>query len=370
MKIMVMAGTRPEAIKVAPVVMELRSRPKLETVLCNTGQHREMIRQALADFNMTADINLDVMQAGQTLASLSSRLFEKVDEVLMVEKPDWVLVQGDTTTVMVSALCAFYRDIRVGHIEAGLRSFNKWAPFPEEVNRETVSRVADLHFAPTWKAYANLIREGVDPDGVVTTGNTVIDALHYIREQIKGRDDLLDPRILQARREGKKIVLVTAHRRENQDGGIDEICRAVLELAEKHEDAVFVYPVHLNPQVHDVVLHELAGHLRIILLEPLSYRPFISLLDSAYFVMTDSGGIQEEAPALGKPVLVMREVTERPEGVKAGVAKLVGADAHLIVSHASQLLENAEAYKSMAMAKNPYGDGTASIRIADALLNL
>lgn len=371
MKIIVFAGTRPEAIKVAPVIHELYKRDNVTTIVCNTGQHKEMIHQAFHDFDITPTLNLDVMQPNQTLASLSSRLFEKIDQTLKAEQPDWILVQGDTTTVMVSALCAFYRDIRVGHIEAGLRSFNKWAPFPEEVNREIVSKVADLHFAPTKMAYANLVREGINPDDVFVTGNTVIDALYWMKDNVERQEDgLLDNRILKALREGKRIVLVTGHRRENLGDGFVEICQAVRELAERYEDVVFVYPVHLNPRVQGPAMEILGNNDRILLLPPLSYKSFIALLNASYMVLTDSGGIQEEAPALGKPVLVMRDVTERPEGVKAGVSKLVGPHRQAIVQHASRLLDDEKAYKEMAHAENPYGDGHASTRIIDALLNL
>ena len=371
MKILIMAGTRPEAIKVAPVIHELRKRDKITTIVCNTGQHKEMIQQAFDDFDITPDLHLDVMQPNQTLASLSSRLFEKVDQTLKAERPDWILVQGDTTTVMVSAMCAFYRDIRVGHIEAGLRSFNKWAPFPEEVNREIVSKVADLHFAPTKMAYANLIREGIDPDDVFVTGNTVIDALHWMQDKIKGQEaEFLDSRILNAVQEGKRVVLVTGHRRENLGDGFIEICQAVKELATRYEDVIFVYPVHLNPRVQEPVMDILGNHPRILLLSPLSYKPFMALLNASYMVLTDSGGIQEEAPALGKPVLVMRDVTERPEGVKAGVSKLVGPHSHAIVKHTARLLDNDTAYAEMAHAENPYGDGKAAKRIVSAMLEV
>ena len=370
MKVMVMAGTRPEAIKVAPVVRELQKHSELTTVLCNTGQHKEMIQQAFDDFGIQPDLHLDVMQQGQTLASLSSRLFEKVDQVLTEQTPDWVLVQGDTTTVMASAMCAFYRDIRVGHIEAGLRSFNKWAPFPEEVNRQTVSKIADLHFAPTKMAYANLIREGVDPEDALVTGNTVIDALQWMQKEIEGQQHLLDARVVHAQEKGHRIILVTGHRRENLGDGFIEICNAVRRLADAYKDVTFVYPVHLNPQVQKPVIEILGGHPRIILTTPFSYKPFIAHLSAAHFVLTDSGGIQEEAPALGKPVLVMRDVTERPEGVKAGVSRLVGPHADAIVKAASKLLDDQNAYHSMAHAENPYGDGRASERIVNALLNL
>lgn len=370
MRVMVMAGTRPEAIKVAPVVRELRKHNNIETVLCNTGQHKEMIKQALDDFHLEPDLDLHVMREGQTLASLSSRLFEQIDNIFQEWKPDWVLAQGDTTTVMVSAMCAFYKDIRLGHIEAGLRSFNRWAPFPEEVNRQIVSKVADLHFAPTKMAYANLIREGVDADDVIVTGNTVIDALLWIKKEIEENDQLLDPRVREARRQGKRIILVTGHRRENQGDGFVEICNAVKTLADKYEDVLFVFPVHLNPRVREIVFGTLDGHPRIVLSDPFSYKPFIANLLVSHFALTDSGGVQEEAPALGKPVLVMRDVTERPEGVKAGVSKLVGPHSDLIVHHASLLLDNDAAYHSMAHAENPYGDGHAAERIVNALLNL
>ena len=371
MKILVMAGTRPEAIKLAPVIHELRKHKEITTVVCNTGQHREMIKQAFDDFNIIPDLHLDIMTEKQTLSSLSARLFEKIEDTFKKESPDWILVQGDTTTVMVSAMCAFYRDIRIGHIEAGLRSFNKWAPFPEEINREIVSKIADLHFAPTKIAYANLIREGIEPDAVFVTGNTVIDALYWIQTKIEGQEaQLLDPRILKAKQEGKRIVLVTGHRRENFGHSFIEICQAIQELANLYTDVVFVYPVHLNPQVQKPVMEILGDHPRIILLAPLSYMPFMALLKNAYMVLTDSGGIQEEAPALGKPVLVMRDVTERPEGVKAGVSKLVGPHKEAIVEHAVHLLNDEKAYMSMSHAENPYGDGHASARIIDALLNL
>lgn len=367
MKILVMAGTRPEAIKVAPVVRELNKHSELTTVLCNTGQHKEMIQQAFDDFDLKPDLYLDVMQPNQTLASLSSRLFKMVGDVLLEQKPDWMLVQGDTTTVMVSAMCAFYQDIRVGHIEAGLRSFNRWAPFPEEVNRQIVSKIADLHFAPTKTAYANLVREGIAPDEVLITGNTVIDSLHWIQKKIKGQSQLLDKRVCRAQEEGKRIILVTGHRRENLGDGFIEICHAVQTIADNYKDVCFIYPVHLNPKVQETVRNILGKHPRIILTAPFSYKAFIAHLDASYFVLTDSGGIQEEAPALGKPVLVMRDVTERPEGIKAGVAKLVGARKEQIIQQASILLENKDRWHSMIRAKNPYGDGKAANRIVRAL---
>jgi len=371
MKVLVLAGTRPEAVKVAPVVLELRRHKELTTLLCNTGQHREMIRQAFDDFGITPDMELAVMEPGQTLAALSARLFAAVDSVLREQEPDWVLVQGDTTTAMVGAMCAFYRHIRVGHIEAGLRSFNRQAPFPEEVNRQAIGRVADLHFAATKAACANLIREGVDVDDIVLTGNTVIDALHWMRDSIRGKEkELLDARVAGALEEGRRVILVTGHRRENFGEGFREICRAVRTLADTREDVLFCYPVHLNPNVQGPVTDILGGHPRILLVPPLAYRAFVAHLQASYLVLTDSGGIQEEAPALGKPVLVMRDVTERPEGVKAGVARLVGPHAAEIVRQTSRLLDDADAYRRMARATNPYGDGHAAERIADAIRNI
>ena len=371
MKVLVLAGTRPEAIKVAPVVRELRRHTELTTLLCNTGQHREMIRQALDDFAIVPDSTLDVMAQGQTLAELSARLFAAIDDVLLAQEPDWVLVQGDTTTAMVGALCAFYRHIRVGHIEAGLRSFNKLAPFPEEVNRQAIGRVATLHFAATRTACANLIREGVDVDDIILTGNTVIDALRWMRDSIRGQEQqLLDARVASALDDGRRVILVTGHRRENFGGGFREICRAIRTLADNREDALFSYPVHLNPNVREPVEEILGEHPRILLMPPLPYKAFVAHLEAASLVLTDSGGIQEEAPALGKPVLVMRDVTERPEGVKAGVARLVGPHTAEIVRHVSQLLDDADAYRRMARATNPYGDGHAAERIANALVTI
>ena len=368
MKVIVIAGTRPEAIKVAPVVREFKKHPEVETLLCNSGQHREMINQTFADFNLVPDISLDVMEPGQSLASLSSKLFVAVDKVLERENPDWVVVQGDTTTVMVSALCAFYRKIRIAHVEAGLRSYEKYAPFPEEVNRQMVTRIADLHFAPTRAAYANLIKEGVSSDVCYVTGNTVIDSLIWVVDFLKDKPEYLDEKVREAVNNGRRIVLVTGHRRENFGDGFEEICSAIRQLADKYEDCLFVYPVHLNPNVQRPVRKYLVDHERILLLSPLSYLHFQALLNVSYLVLTDSGGIQEEAPALNKPVLVMRDVTERPEGVKAGCARLVGAHTDLIVKGVSELLENQNLYDEMASAKNPYGHGHASARIVDAIL--
>ncbi len=327
MKVIVIAGTRPEAIKVAPVVREFKKHPEVETLLCNSGQHREMINQTFADFNLVPDISLDVMEPGQSLASLSSKLFVAVDYI---------------------------------HIN--------YAPFPEEVNRQMVTRIADLHFAPTRAAYANLIKEGVSSDVCYVTGNTVIDSLIWVVDFLKDKPEYLDENVREAINDCRRIVLVTGHRRENFGDGFEEICSAIRQLADKYEDCLFVYPVHLNPNVQRPVRKYLVDHERILLLSPLSYLHFQALLNVSYLVLTDSGGIQEEAPALNKPVLVMRDVTERPEGVKAGCARLVGAHTDLIVKGVSELLENQNLYDEMASAKNPYGHGHASARIVDAIL--
>lgn len=368
MKIIVIAGTRPEAVKVAPIVKELKKKHQFTTLLCNSGQHKQMIDETFADFELTPDISLDVMSPGQTLSTLSSKLFTAIDKVLDTEKPDWIVVQGDTTTVMISALCAFYRKIKIAHVEAGLRSFDKFAPFPEETNRQIVTRIADLHFAPTRNSYANLIREGIDPDNAFVTGNTVIDALYWVKDFIKDKPEYLNPDVQKAILQNKRIVLITGHRRENFGRGFEEICIAIKELANRYEDCFFVYPVHLNPNVQTPVNQYLKDHSRILLLPPQSYLHFQALLNASYVVLTDSGGIQEEAPALGKPVLVMRDVTERPEGIKTGCAALVGARADSIIEGVSTLLDSTETYQRMSKAQNPYGHGHSAERIVDAIV--
>ena len=368
MKIMVIAGTRPEAIKVAPIVIELKKRPQIYTLLCNSGQHKQMLDEVFADFKLVPDIALNVMSDNQSLASLTARLFKSFDRILEKEKPDLIVVQGDTTTVMVAAMCAYYRGIKIAHIEAGLRSFNKHAPFPEEVNRQIVTRIADLHFAPTRNAYANLIREGIDPDYAFVTGNTVIDSLMRAKELSLGKDEYLDSTVKHAIADGKRIVLITAHRRENFGKGFDEICNAINSLANKYEDCLFVFPVHLNPNVQVPVKNLLKNTPRVYLMPPLSYFQFQALLRSSYLVLTDSGGLQEEAPALCKPVLIMRDVTERPEGVKTGCARLVGTKKQSIVDGVSLLLDCEDEYIKMTSAQNPYGHGHSAERIVDAIL--
>jgi UDP-N-acetylglucosamine 2-epimerase len=366
-KILLLIGTRPEAVKLAPVALELRRRSGFDCLLCATGQHREMAAQALADFDVSYDRNLDVMTAGQSLAGLTARLLPALDALYAEEAPDTVVVQGDTTSVTAAALAAFYRHIPVGHVEAGLRSFNRRAPFPEEINRKLAGCLADLHFAPTESARANLLAESVPEDAVFVTGNTVIDALLQTAERNRTQPGLVPEAVRVAAGHGRKAVLVTAHRRETYEAGFERICRGILAVAGRRDDVVFVYPVHRNPQVRAPVFSLLGGHRNILLLDPLPYRAFVALMQTASFVLTDSGGIQEEAPALGKPVLVMRDVTERPEGVAAGNALLTGTDADSIAGHVNRLLDDEHLYYSMSRARSPYGDGKSAGRIADIL---
>ena len=364
-------GTRPEAIKMAPVVKSLEQNPAIESRICVTAQHREMLDQVLELFNLHPDIDLDIMKPDQSLAALTADLFTHLDPVLMEEKPDWVLVQGDTTTVMAASLSAFYRGIRVGHVEAGLRTGDKFHPFPEEINRQITSVVADLHFAPTDFARANLLHEGI-PDGRIrVTGNTVIDALNYII------DKPTPPQVEQwlqkwgIGKEDRRLVLVTAHRRENFGAPIRQICQALRVLSEHFgREVQFVYPVHLNPNIQ-IPVHELLADLENVhLVDPLDYLSLIHLMQSATVVLTDSGGIQEEAAGLGKPTLVLREVTERPEGLQAGVLRLVGSDPQKIIDETTRLLEDKAAYARMAQATNIFGDGKAAARIVDALVTI
>lgn len=364
MKILSIFGTRPEAIKLAPVLAEL-NKHKVTSVVCVTAQHREMLDQVLALFAIQPNYDLAIMQPNQTLAELTARVLTKLDEVLRIEQPDWVLVQGDTTTVMVAALAAFYHRVKVGHVEAGLRSFDKYQPFPEEINRKIATSVSDLHFAPTELSKQNLLREGVPEANIIVTGNTVIDALLQVAEKPYDWDS--SP--LAAIPRDKRIILVTAHRRENFGTPLQNICVALRTIAERYPDVHIVYPVHLNPNVQTVVHQTLANIANITLLQPLEYLPLVQLLKQSFLVVTDSGGIQEEAPGLGKPVLVLREVTERPEGVTAGTVKLVGTDTGKIVREIELLLTDKNEYDRMARAVNPYGDGYASQRIVTKLLS-
>lgn len=366
-KVLTIFGTRPEAIKLAPVVLELASKPdRFVSRVCVTAQHREMLDQPLALFGITPDYDLDIMSPGQTLAQVTARAVEGLDHVIIQEKPDVVLVQGDTTTAFCGALVAYYHQIRVGHVEAGLRTDNKFAPYPEEINRRLVSQLADYHFAPTEHAKQALLREGVAESAVFVTGNTVIDTLLWIRDRVyQARPDLPDG--LADALDGRQVVLVTGHRRESFGEGFENICDAIRQIADTFRDVVFVYPVHLNPNVREPVNRILGGHDQIHLIEPLPYAPFVWLMDRATIVLTDSGGVQEEAPSLGKPVLVMRETTERPEGIEAGNARLVGVQRERIVHELTQLLRDPEQRAAMAHVTNPYGDGHAAERIVQVL---
>jgi UDP-N-acetylglucosamine 2-epimerase len=364
-KILIIAGTRPEAIKVVSVVRALRALPECFNVrLCASGQHKEMLVQAFADFDMVPDVNLDVMTAAQTLSSLSARIFAAVDELYTRERPDAVLVQGDTTTVQVGALAAFYRKIPLGHIEAGLRSHNILAPFPEELNRRVAGLVASWHFAPTELARRNLLAEKTPDGDILVTGNTVIDSLLWMRDMVRAEAPELPASVEDALKQTRRIVLVTGHRRESFGEGFRNICRALLEISRRFPEDRLVYPVHLNPNVQTVVNELLGAAPGIILCPPQSYKPFVRLMDSSHLILTDSGGIQEEGPSLGKPVLVMRELTERPEGVETGVNILVGTDSATIVDAATRLLSDGGAYRTISSSKNPYGDGHGGQRIA------
>ena len=365
--VMTVIGTRPEAIKLVPMVLEVQSRPdEFKSVVCVTGQHREMLDQVLDAFNVTADHDLNLMAPNQSLGQVTARAVKGLDEVFKQVQPDVVLVQGDTTTAFCGALVGHYHQVKIGHVEAGLRTGNKFSPFPEEINRRLVGRLADLHFPPTEHSKQALLSEGVDPATIFVTGNTVIDTLMLTRERVtRNIPDAAKPLVELTK--DKQVVLVTGHRRESHGQGFENICQAIRTVADANEDAVFVYPVHLNPNVQEPVNRILGGHDRIHLIDPLSYEPFVWLLNEADIVLTDSGGVQEEAPSFGKPVLVMRDTTERPEGVDAGNAKLVGTSIDKIVSEMNELLNNPKAYSAMSEAKNPYGDGTASKQIADAL---
>jgi UDP-N-acetylglucosamine 2-epimerase (non-hydrolysing) len=368
MNILVAFGTRPEAIKLFPVIHELQQDADFDVTVCVTGQHREMLDQVLDIAKIKPDVDLDIMRPNQSLPQITSRILSSFDEVLAKFAPDRVIVQGDTTTAMAAALSSYYRKIPVDHVEAGLRSGNIYSPFPEEANRKMVGSIASLHFAPTARAADALIRENVPVDRVFVTGNTVIDALLETKDRISefsGVQKLIDAQ-LPHKGENRRIILVTAHRRENFDGGIQEIASAILKLAERN-DTLLVFPVHPNPNVSGPMRDLLGHHPNIRLLPPLEYVPFVYLLSRCHFVLTDSGGVQEEAPALGKPVLVMRNTTERPEGINAGTALLVGASSERIFGEAVRLIEDRRHYQQMSRAHNPFGDGKASRRIVDVI---
>ena len=368
-KVLSVFGTRPEAIKIAPIVRLLTQTPGVESRVCVTAQHRQMLDQVLALFQIRPDYDLDLMRDNQSLAEISASIFTHLDPVLTDFKPDWVLVVGDTATVVMTSLLAYYRRIKVGHIEAGLRTHNKWHPFPEELNRRIATVIADLHFAPTEWSKGNLLREGIDEKNIVITGNPVIDAMNFVVQQEEPQEiTTLLERLGTRRLETKRLILVTAHRRENFGKPFENICYAIKELATR-EDVEIVYPVHLNPNVQEPVNRILKGTPRVTLLPPLDYRPMVHLMKHAKLLITDSGGLQEEAPSLGIPVLVLRETTERPEGIEAGTLKLVGTETNQIVREAERLLDDPAAHAKMAKAVNPYGDGHAAERIIQTLVN-
>ena len=371
MKVLSIFGTRPEAIKMAPLVVNLKKNPQINSVVCVTGQHREMLDQVLDLFEITPDYDLNVMKKNQTLSEVTSRIITNLSAILDEVKPDLILVHGDTTTTFSAALSGFYHQVSVGHVEAGLRTGNIFSPWPEEANRKLVSCVTEMHFAPTKQAMVNLKQENIDESKIIVTGNTVIDALVMIKEKIESDADLQDslsgnfPFI----QEGKRIVLVTGHRRENFGQGFENICESLKSLATKNIDVNFVYPVHLNPKVREPVNLLLSNIDNIHLIEPQGYLEFVYLMIKSHIILTDSGGIQEEAPALGKPVVVMRDTTERPEAVAAGTVVLVGTDKNKIVNTIDSLLSNEERYREMSMAHNPYGDGTASDKIIQQIID-
>ena len=365
-KILIVFGTRPEAIKMAPLVKVLTK--KMRVCVCVTGQHRKMLDQVLDLFDITSDYDLDIMKPDQDLYYVTSKVLLGMKRILSCETPDIVLVHGDTTTAMATTLAAFYKQIPVGHVEAGLRTYNNYSPFPEETNRQIIGRLAKLHFVPTENARQNLLKEYVDDKYITVTGNTVIDAL--LNTLTKAREIAFSTSLLQLLPflndyylNKTRIILVTSHRRENIGYGFDEICKALKDISKIHPNVHIIYPVHLNPNVYKPVSNLLSGIPNIHLIKPLDYVEFVKLMDISYLIMTDSGGIQEEAPSLGKPVLVMRDTTERIEAINAGTVKLVGADRHMITKHVNTLLTDDAEYKKISKAKNPYGDGSASAKI-------
>lgn len=365
-KLLFIFGTRPEAIKLAPLIMEFKRGNEFETLVCVTAQHRQMLDQVLSFFEIVPDYDLDIMMPNQTLFDVTANALKKLEGVLSDCNADCVFVQGDTTTAFVGALAAYYRKIKVAHIEAGLRSHDKFSPFPEEMNRTLAGHLADFHFTPTMQAVEHLQKENISKN-VFNVGNTVIDALFLGLEQVRKKKTLADFSFL---RQNNRMVLITGHRRESFGKPFEDICSAIGTLAGKYPDVDFLYPVHLNPNVQEPVRRLLANKNNVHLIEPLDYPQFIQMIERSTIVLTDSGGLQEEAPSLGKPVLVMREVTERMEGVNAGTAKLVGTNKDLIVSELSLLLDDKSAYEKMAKAVNPYGDGTSCKQIAEIIKKL
>nr|WP_275667237.1 UDP-N-acetylglucosamine 2-epimerase (non-hydrolyzing) [Vibrio sp. Isolate24] len=368
-KVLITFGTRPEAIKMAPLVHQMKGDARFETKVCVTGQHREMLHQVLELFRVEPDYDLDIMEPGQTLTTVTTKILTGMERVLSEFKPDVVLVHGDTATTLGATLASYYQQIQVGHVEAGLRTGNIYSPWPEEGNRKLTGCLTNFHFAPTKTSRQNLVDENVADTDIHVTGNTVIDALFMIRDKIENDSDLrttLDS-VFPMLEADKKLILVTGHRRESFGGGFERICQALSDTAKRHPECQILYPVHLNPNVQEPVNRLLKNIPNIHLVEPQQYLPFVYLMNKAHIILTDSGGIQEEAPSLGKPVLVMRDTTERPEAVEAGTVKLVGTDSGLICRELTQLLTDKTAYESMSQAHNPYGDGLACQRIADIL---
>ncbi len=370
LKVLAVFGTRPEAIKMAPVVHALAQAEGIEAKVCVTAQHRQMLDQVLDLFKIKPDFDLDLMKPGQDLTDITSNVLLGIRTVFEQWRPDWVLVHGDTTTTLATSLAAYYDKIKVGHIEAGLRTGNIYSPWPEEMNRRIAGAISAVHFSPTETAKANLLREGVDERYIIVTGNTVIDALLDVVQRIRTDAVLISDmeRRFAFLNKSQKLILVTGHRRENFGDGFLNICAALAEIS-KRDDVQIIYPVHLNPNVQEPVNRLLGSNPNIHLIEPQDYLPFVFLMDKAYLMLTDSGGIQEEAPSLGKPVLVMRDTTERPEAVNAGTVKLVGTDRHMIVTETERLLNDSNEYQRMSLAHNPYGDGNAASRIVNFLLD-
>lgn len=366
-RIMLVFGTRPEAIKLCPIALELMKRPhRFRTIVCVTAQHREMLDQVLNIFSISPNYDLNLMKDDQTLFDITADALVETDKIIEIEKPDIVLVQGDTTTTFATSLAAYYNKVKVGHVEAGLRTNNKYSPFPEEINRRLTGVIADIHFAPTERNKKNLLSEGILGQNIVITGNSVIDALLWVRRKIRSKKKKYNE--LETIDFNKRVILVTGHRRENFGEGFVNLCHALKHIAENNENVEIVYPVHLNPNVKKPVYNMLSRVKNIKLIEPIGYEPFICLMDRCYFIISDSGGIQEEAPSLGKPVLVTRNTTERPEAIEVGAAKLVGTDKDRIISEAQRLLDDSESYDTMSKVTNPFGDGHACERIVKSLL--
>ena len=366
LKVLTVFGTRPEAIKMAPLIKKMEECEQIESVVCITAQHREMLDTVLELFKIDSNYDLNIMKHGQSITDITVRVLKGMEDILTRERPDIVLVHGDTSTTFVGALAAFYQKIRVGHVEAGLRSGNIYSPYPEEMNRILTTNLASIHFAPTKGNYDNLIKEGIEPGKIFITGNTVIDALlSVVKENYTFENNILNKMDYK----NKKIIVMTCHRRENWGGPMEDIFMAVKGIVEENDNIEVIFPVHLNPSIHKLAKYIMGEHSNIHLIKPLEYEEFANLLNKAYLVLTDSGGIQEEAPALGKPILVMREETERPEAVEAGTVKIIGTEKEKIKKEGNVLLNDSDEYNKMANSTNPYGDGTASEKIVDFLLS-